>query len=146
MTQIQTSPLASRPRAGSAGFYIAAGPTAHDTPPREQSAEVCRNFNAGKCRMPSCRFRQVCKECDGLAPAISGCNRQLGLQEGDYPQSSTRRFATSVSHHKLGALSRALRCRHLTRRGRRGPIGPTQGRSLTEDMPRSRDGSTPSFR
>ena len=66
-------------------------------PPRARSAEVCRNFNAGKCRMPTCRFRDVCKVCGDPDPAISCCDRQLGLRAGDYPQSSTRWFATSVS-------------------------------------------------
>ena len=51
--------------------------------PRPRSAEVCRNFNVGRCRMPGCRYRHVCRVCGGPSPAMSCCEHQLGIRPAD---------------------------------------------------------------
>ena len=44
---------------------------------REKSPEACQNWNSGRCRMPSCRYRHVCKVCGGPNPAYACCVRAL---------------------------------------------------------------------
>ena len=48
----------------------------------KSSPEVCRNWNSGRCRMPSCRMpscrhRHVCIVCGGPNPAYACCDRAL---------------------------------------------------------------------
>ena len=51
-----------------------------------QATEVCRNFNVGMCRMPNCRYRHVCRVCGGPRPAVTCCERQLGVRSTEYQQ------------------------------------------------------------
>ena len=43
---------------------------------RAGGTEICRNFNAGRCRAHRCRFVHLCAECSGQHPALS-CPRWL---------------------------------------------------------------------
>ena len=54
-----------------------------------QATEVSRNFNVGRCRMPNCRYRHVCRVCGGPRPAVTCCERQLGVRVSTV-QSATR--------------------------------------------------------
>ena len=49
-----------------------AGPLGH------ASAEVCRNFNKGRCTFRWCRYRHACRVCGGPQPASECCERGLG--------------------------------------------------------------------
>ena len=41
---------------------------------KEKTAEVCNNFNAGRCNNPFCTRLHVCKHCHGSSPATTcGC-------------------------------------------------------------------------
>ncbi len=42
--------------------------------PSRRSNEVCRRFNEGRCRMPTCRYVHTCTACGGEHPAIQ-CGR-----------------------------------------------------------------------
>jgi len=46
-------------------------------PSRPKSQDVCRSWNAGRCRMAQCRYRHVCRVCGGPNPAFSCCDRSL---------------------------------------------------------------------
>jgi hypothetical protein len=38
------------------------------------SAEICNNFNSGRCTFPRCKRRHACKHCNGPKPALTcGC-------------------------------------------------------------------------
>ncbi len=39
-----------------------------------KAADVCRRFNEGRCRLPSCRYVHACKECGGDHPSMH-CGR-----------------------------------------------------------------------
>ena len=53
---------------------------------RTRATEVCRNFNVGRCRMPNCRYHHVCKVCGGPLPAVTCCERQLGVHSTESQQ------------------------------------------------------------
>ena len=47
---------------------------------RPRSSEVCRSWNAGRCRILHCRYRHVCRVCGGPNPAFSCCDRALSTR------------------------------------------------------------------
>ncbi len=49
------------------------------TQSRQPGKEICRNWNANRCSFPRCRFRHVCRVCEGPRPATECCERALGL-------------------------------------------------------------------
>lgn len=49
----------------------------------QKGGEVCRSFNANKCKYARCRFRHVCSNCEGQH-AVTSCTRKQALQP--YPQ------------------------------------------------------------
>ena len=53
--------------------------------PRARSPDICRNWNAGRCRMAQCRFRHVCRVCGGPNPAMTCCDRLLGPRSSSGP-------------------------------------------------------------
>ena len=64
--------------------------TSHPSPqqgliPRTRSPDICRNWNAGRCRMPQCRFWHVCRVCGGPNPAMACCDRLLGPRSSSGP-------------------------------------------------------------
>ena len=64
--------------------------TSHPSPqqgliPRARSPDICRNWNAGRCRMAQCRFRHVCRVCGGPNPAMTCCDRLLGPRSSSGP-------------------------------------------------------------
>lgn len=63
-TWVQEATPSHRP-AHSAGS--GAGLPAHQRP----LAELCRRFNAGKCRLARCRFSHACRDCGGPHPGIA---------------------------------------------------------------------------
>ena len=61
-----------------------ATPTPPPTSTKSAGAEVCRNFNAGRCRYSRCRFAHLCSDCGGPHPALS-CPRQLAVPASQGP-------------------------------------------------------------
>ena len=47
-----------------------------------QRREICRNWNQNRCSYVRCRFRHVCRVCQGPRPAIDCCERALGPTAG----------------------------------------------------------------
>ena len=43
-----------------------------------KSPDICRNWNAGRCRLPQCRYTHACRVCGGPNPAFACCDRPLG--------------------------------------------------------------------
>ena len=55
--------------------FTSHAPLQQGLPLRAKSSDVCRNWNAGKCHMPQCRFRHACIVCGGPNPAFACFNR-----------------------------------------------------------------------
>ena len=51
------------------------GQGGHASPqPSRRANKLCRRFNDGLCRLPTCRYIHSCRECGGSHPALH-CNR-----------------------------------------------------------------------
>jgi hypothetical protein len=48
------------------------------SPRATRSSDTCRNWNIGRCRMLSCRYKHACRVCGGPNPAFACCDRPLG--------------------------------------------------------------------
>ncbi len=44
---------------------------------RQAKTEVCRSWNENRCSFPRCRYRHVCRVCEGPRPATECCERAL---------------------------------------------------------------------
>ena len=64
----------------SAVLAMAAGPSsaAVGAANRVAKLEICRSWNENRCTYPKCRFRHVCRVCQGPRPALECCERALG--------------------------------------------------------------------
>ena len=63
----------------SAVLAMASGPSTAVTGAASRGAkpEICRSWNENRCSYPKCRFRHVCRVCQGPRPAIECCERTL---------------------------------------------------------------------
>ena len=46
-----------------------------------KSPDICRNWNAGRCRLPQYRYIHACRVCGGPNPAFACCDRPLGQRQ-----------------------------------------------------------------
>ena len=61
-----------------------AAPTPPSTSTKVPGAEVCHNFNAGRCRFSRCRFVHSCLDCAGPHSALN-CPRRLAAPASQGP-------------------------------------------------------------
>ena len=52
--------------------------TSTGPPNRSSRTEICRSWNENRCSFPRCRYRHVCRVCEGPRPALECCERPLG--------------------------------------------------------------------
>ena len=55
--------------------------------PQAKPTDICRNWNIGRCRMPHCRYRHVCRVCGGPNLAFACCDLTLSLRPNPNLQS-----------------------------------------------------------
>ena len=110
--------------------FTAAG-SAPPTSNRSRSGEICRSFNVGRCRMPGCRYRHVCRVCGGPLPAMSCCERQLGSRPGEFQFGPARQYGSNFTQPDVSQPVRRL-----------GPA-PPPGPPGVARPPRPRAGQAP---
>ena len=52
--------------------------TSTGTPSRPSRSEICWSWNENRCSFPGCRYRHVCRVCEGPWPALECCEHPLG--------------------------------------------------------------------
>ena len=87
--------------------------------PQAKPTDICRNWNVGRCRMPQCRYRHVCRVCGGPNPAFACCDRPLGLR----PSPNLQPLSLSPPGNPRGGPGPSQPMRPLTNNRRFGP-GP----------------------
>ena len=71
--------------------WMQEGPWSAPPPPRPPTVtEICRRYNDGRCRKPSCRYRHACTHCQGAHPLTDCPARQQAGRQASRSRSPLR--------------------------------------------------------